>query len=283
MRKLLHSASLVATGEASRLSFSPHLTAEGSSIWERHLLVDGHEVLALGGSCDTCPFFFERLAAANETVSPGQAVAEALRAGVERLDPELLRTLGAAVPAGGYRACLVEVEPVLVRPGDERDYFCHEQVELFGIDPFWGLPHYPRTPYYRTAEVALAPDERLFEFVVPMVPPRWLDAETVDEYRACPSGTALALAVLDVKAPAVWNGRAEPPLWEEYVEPEVTCHWCLAHYLLDGHHKLYAAALDGRPISVLSLLAVDEGISPHEEVDRAVSALGAATPDRGRS
>ena len=43
--------------------------------------------------------------------------------------------------------------------------------------------------------------------------------------------TALAVSVLDVKGPTDWGG-----------DPEVTEHWCLAHYLLDGHHKTYAAS-----------------------------------------
>ena len=206
---------MVADGRASRLAFSPHVTTAGSSIWMRHLLLDGKEALALGGSCDTCPFFFERLEGANETVSPAAAVSHALRAGVDQLEPELLEQLGRIIPAGAYRACLVELEPVLVWPGDDADYFRHEHVELWGVDPFWGLPHHPRTPYYRSSDIAIAPGERLFEFVVPMVPPRWLDADQVAAYRRTAKGTALATGVLDVRAPVAWHGNAEPYVGNE--------------------------------------------------------------------
>jgi hypothetical protein len=41
---------------------------------------------------------------------------------------------------------------------------------------------------------------------------------------------------------------------EDYYE-----HWVLTHFLLDGHHKIEAAARAGRPIRLLSF--VDERIS----------------------
>ena len=245
----------------------------------RHLLLDGKEAFEFGGSCDTCPFFFQRMEGANETLSPGAVVSNALRAGLKQLEPELLETLGGVVPAGDYRACLFDLRPALVWPGDDADYFRHEQVELWGVDSFWGLPHNPRTPYYRGSDIAIAPDERLFEFVVPMVPPRWLDAERVAHYRGGEGGgTALAIGILDVRAPEGWAGDAGPYVPEHRVEPEIGRHWCLAHYLLDGHHKVYAASLDGRPIRVLTLLAVHEGISTQDEVESALAALAGGAP-----
>lgn len=42
-------------------------------------------------------------------------------------------------------------------------------------------------------------------------------------------------------------------------------HWCLTHFLLDGHHKLEAAATAGRPVRLLSLLALGEGMSGAED------------------
>jgi hypothetical protein len=274
---LLNSWPLTADGRASRLAFSPHVAMDGSTVFMRRLSLDGKDAFEIGNSCDTCPFFFERLEGATETLSPGAAVSAALRDGIEQLEPELLELLGAVVPRGEYRACLLELEPTLVWPGGEADYFSHEQLGQFGIDHFWGLPHYPRTPYYRVSDIPMAPDGRLFEFVVPIVPPRWLDAETVAEYRNnAGAGTALAVGILDVKAPADWESAGVGPYVPgQVIESEVNRHWCLAHYLLDGHHKTYAAANEGRPMRLLSLMAAGEGVSTDEEFERALAALHA--------
>ncbi|MFI0156384.1 hypothetical protein [Streptomyces lydicus] len=38
-------------------------------------------------------------------------------------------------------------------------------------------------------------------------------------------------------------------------------HWGLTHFLLDGHHKLAAAASAGAPVQLLSLLALGESLA----------------------
>ncbi|MBE9002065.1 hypothetical protein IQ274_28640 [Nostoc sp. LEGE 12447] len=74
--------------------------------------------------------------------------------------------------------------------------------------------------------------------------------------------TAFAVSVLDVKQPAVWEDN-----------PEITEHWCLAHYLLDGHHKIYAAAQTNKPLNLVSFLAVDESLASEEEIKSALTYL----------
>ncbi|GGQ85139.1 hypothetical protein [Streptomyces flaveolus] len=63
------------------------------------------------------------------------------------------------------------MEPRLVIPEKEGDYFSGAQVTTWGIDQFWGLPQHPHTPYYLTFETAVSSDAHLYELVVPMVPP----------------------------------------------------------------------------------------------------------------
>lgn len=53
--------------------------------------------------------------------------------------------------------------------------------------------------------------------------------------------------LLDVIQPAMDEG-------DDYYE-----HWVLTHFLLDGHHKVEAAARAGRSVRLLCL--IDEGIS----------------------
>ena len=48
-------------------------------------------------------------------------------------------------------------------------------------------------------------------------------------------------------------------------EPDLT-HWAFPHFLLDGHHKLQAAAEVGVPIRVLSLLPVDHSLATRDQV-----------------
>ncbi|MFE7245925.1 hypothetical protein [Streptomyces sp. NPDC057580] len=45
-------------------------------------------------------------------------------------------------------------------------------------------------------------------------------------------------------------------------------HWGLTHFLLDGHHKLEAAATAGRPVQLLSLLALSEGLAESADCAR---------------
>jgi hypothetical protein len=240
--------------------------AHGDSVgWNRYLTLLGERAYLIGGACDTCAFLFERMGGANRNVSPEKA-SDALRRGLEKIEDTLAGAIGKIVPEGNYRVSLLELAPDLVRPGAEGDYFAHEQAELWGTDRFWDLPHNPKTEYYRTPSVPLGSSRHLFEFVVPMFPKGWLSEKTVRAYSDRLSTgerpTALAVSVLEVRGPAT---REEGLM--------VTEHWCLAHYLLDGHHKTYAAYLAGKPITLLSFLATAESVATEENVDRVLEVL----------
>lgn len=106
----------------------------------------------------------------------------------------------------------------------------------------------------------------LFEFLVPMFPHNWLDQRRLAEYAVSYSRdvmpTAVSISVFDVKEPATCERGKE-----------ITTHWCLAHYLIDGHHKVYAAAQENKPLTLVSFLAVDQGVSSEEEINELVPAL----------
>jgi hypothetical protein len=157
---------------------------------------------------------------------------------------------------------LLQVEPRLVTPSGPGDYFCEEQLNTWSIDGFWGLPEYPATPYYRTYETSVDANSHLYEFVVPMVPPSWNDADRVREYAhrlvASAKPTAVALSVLDVRQPADAEG------------PDYYCHWLLTHFLLDGHHKLQAAAESTSPVRLLSLLSLDASLAAPDQLSQVV-------------
>ncbi len=220
--------------------------------WERYLTIDGKKAFHIGNVCDTCQFLFSKLENANRTFSTS-GISERLEKGSDLFNPEFLSTIGEILPADDYFVCRVRLKPQLVLPGDAQDYFSRECVALFGIDGYYGVPHNPKTPYYRDSGVVLSNKTLFINFVVPLHQPGTLDAERVSYYKKAlkkqHSPTALAISVLDIEAPAVIDHSAPP---------ETTEHWCLAHYLLDGHHKVHAAAEAGKECSLLCFISRKE-------------------------
>nr|WP_221374824.1 hypothetical protein [Actinoplanes polyasparticus] len=225
----------------------------------RLLFVDDKPAFELSFWCGTCQILFQRQEGSTETFS------------AEGDDP--VEAFGALLPRGDYQPLRLRIEPRLVQPSHPGDYFAGEQVATWGLDSFWGLPVYPRTPYYRTFETAVDADAHLYEFVVPMVPPSWNERAQVDKYAAelarGEPATAVAVSILDVSLPATDNGS------------DYYAHWALTHFLLDGHHRLQAAAEAGLPIRLLSLLAVDHGLSAPADVARLPALLTQPAQQRG--
>lgn len=281
MSRIVEQSSVTVDNPSSILSFE---TKGGGQwkIWDRYLCVDGKPAYHIGNICDTCEFFFTRQDGAKQKVSPKE-MSDNLRTGLQRQDAELTRRIAAILPSGKYRVLLLQCTPELTTPGAETDYFSHEQVELWGVgaeglmtgqEQLWETPHNPQTEYYRVGSQFLGENipvfkkltppyvrgSQLFEFSIPIYPKDCLHEEVVESYRErflageCP--TALAISVLDIKGPADWEGNSK-----------ITEHWCLAHYLLDGHHKMYAAASVHKALTILSFMDVSKGISTKEAVD----------------
>ena len=236
-------------------------------VWDRFITLDGKKAHYIGNVCGTCPFIFERKEGANDKVSTTE-LSESLRRGISSLDESIARTALGALPTGVYKTMFLSCVPRLIVPSQKGDYFFEEQIASWGIDPFWGVPHYTKNEYYRVDPAKTMPNlGGLFEFIVPMFPKRYLEDKTIQSYKTLLENqsipTALAVSILDVKGPADWQGKT----------PEITEHWCLAHYLLDGHHKMYAASQDRKPISLLSFLAVEKGVSTGDQIAEALAAL----------
>jgi hypothetical protein len=256
MSRIRDSRQITIRGSQSPLTFA----TEGGELWkewDRYLLLDGKKAYHIGNICGTCSFFFERLGGANASVNPPQVIAD-LTKGLNSVTSSAVNQIQKIIPDGSYIVSLNQAFISLTVPGSTSDYFVKEQVELWGLDPFFGLPHYPKTEYYRSGMQTFSKTSCLFEFVIPMFPHSWLDKQRLQEMSSLlESGsepTAIALSVLDVKQPADWTG-----------DPTVTEHWCLAHYLIDGHHKAYAASQCNRPITLLSFLALGEGVSSEKQ------------------
>lgn len=244
---------------ASRLRFGAEPREPGAGVGRRVLSLDDKPAFDLSFWCGTCQFLFQRLEGSNDTLSP-PGLAQRLTEGLSGVDDDVVEAFATLVPDGVYRPLLLSVVPQLRLPSGPGDYFAEEQIATWGVDSFWGLPEYPATAYYRTFESPVSAEAHLYEFVVPMLPPAWNNKARVAEHALqlsrSATPTAVAVSTLDVCQPAVERG-------EDYYE-----HWGLTHFILDGHHKMQAAAQTGRPLRLLSLLSVDASLATRDQVAR---------------
>lgn len=260
MIKTADPRSLGVPSSEARLRFDTELQEIGGGPRRRLLMVDDEPAFELSFYCGTCPLLFRRLETARQKLALESMQERLTRTLDDPGDGGVIEAFGTLLPEGEYLPLLLDVEPRLIIPGKEGDYFSGEQVTAWGIDQFWGLPEYPHTPYYRTFETAVDANAHLYEFVVPMVPPTWNERARVEEYVALMEQgtlpTAVAISTLDVCQSAL--GLADDP----------AAHWGLTHFLLDGHHKLEAAATAGRPVRLLSLLTLGDSLSAAEDAAR---------------
>jgi hypothetical protein len=222
--------------------------------------------------CGTCSIAFQRLEGANGTLSVVE-LEDVLGEGLARIDPAVLSAFGETLPRGPYLPLLLKIAPKLVYPGQPSDYFAHEQIHTWGIDGFWGLPDSPRTPYYRTFETAVDDDAHLYEFVVPMVPPNWNNPDRTAAHATrlatTSQPTAVAVSTLDISQPAM-----------DSQSTDYYAHWALTHFLLDGHHKMEAAARTGRELQLLALVSVEASLAQTADVERLPDLLARPTVSR---
>jgi len=236
----------------------------GAWAGRRFLSVNGRNAFELSFWCGTCPLLFKRLEGANGTLSIAD-LQQRLNDGISELDDAVISAFSALLPKGEYLAMLLNIEPTLVYPMGPGDYFAEDQDATWrSSEGFWGLPENPHTPYYRADTRNLDGDDRLFEFVVPMVPPSWNDSARVSGHaqrlQFSNRPTCVALGVLDVRQRAVANTPEESRV-----------HWGLVHFLLDGHHKIEAAANSGTRLQILSLISVDHSLAEHSQIERLVA------------
>lgn len=228
--------------------------------WLRYLSVRGETVFAVGNNCDTCQFWFERLEGDAAPIDI-EALSGILADGLRTLDEEVVAAFGRILAEGDYRVALFRLTPERVAPGTDADYLYNEQ----GADwPYFEERDFidAATDYYRPADrpAITVAGEPGFDFLVPLQRPDFLDEVRIASFGkrladgAAP--TAVAVGLLDVK----------------HTYPSEVRHWCLAHYLLDGHHKVEAAARAGRPVTLLSFIAHSAGFSSAEQLDRLLGA-----------
>lgn len=229
--------------------------------WKRYISVAGKKVLNMGNVCSSCPFFFKRLKEKKLSISP-EDIIEKLNHGITKLEPELINSLQKIFPSGAYFVLLSQINPKLVHPNDDNDYFTREARVCYppGEQP----PPSPGVEYYRSNSQRLDKYEYFFEFLIPMLSKNKLDKQRIQEYQhkfeLGIKPTAVSLSTLEQTASDPPNDMVPPMESNDYG------HTCLVHYLIDGHHKTYAAATKGMPITLISFLAINHGVL-HERSD----------------
>ena len=224
-------------------------------VWDRFICIDGKPAFHIGNVCGTCEFFFRHVAQSDLASIELDELRSGLAEGYLTFN-QICGKFSDVFPAGDYYAVLFEFRPKLAGHLGAPDYFDMELREAWrGVeDEEQGSPLWP---YYRTEPWTIGDGARCFEFIVPLYSPSNTDPQRVDEYQK-PYGEhlspiAVALGVLDVKSSEAWPEDESG----EKIQPEFRTHWCLANYLLDGHHKVLGAARSGQALRMISFISRD--------------------------
>jgi hypothetical protein len=212
---------------ASNGILSFHVRDGSDRPWWSYLDIDGKPAYLIGNMCGTCSAMFQRCSSSLPLTS--RQLSNQLENGIEMVSQEAIDTVSALLPKGEYLVSIIDVLPSLVKQKmnpNMMGVFCES-------DYFWWqlVEKYPNGQYN--------------EIVLPMVSEDKLNPERVDYYsKKMKEGlhpTALALSLLDSRVL-----RGENPVDQ------------LAHFVLDGHHKIMAASKTGLPISILSFLFISD-------------------------
>lgn len=231
---------------------------------ERYLRMSGLSIYKLSLFCETCPPLFRHLAEAPgpERLSVTE-FKDRLASGLGSVDEDVLAVMSSVLPVGEYVPLLLRLWPRLVLPGERGDYFAEERLVAFPEHEPWDGQ--PSGPYYRGTTMHLRESVELFEFVLPLVAVSSLNPQRVHHYQTLIEGgsspTALAVSILDGSRGGDTNLPVDP------------FHWSLDHFLLDGHHKIQAAAQLGAPLTLMALLSTMMGKARSETVLQLVCEL----------
>lgn len=207
-------------------------------VWSVAIAVRGQVVFEFGNACGTCGTLFRNVADPRDRIT--DAAAAQLLGSLDSVpDTGVLRRLGRILEPGSYRVDLVEAEVCLVEPGSADDLFVHEVVDMFER----GEEVNDQGPYYRLVpKWVVAQHAALAAIVAPLHATASLDPERVRYWRRQfelgVRPTALALSVVDVQE-------------RQVAGPEPSILHLLTFFLLDGHHRLMAAADLRLPVRLL--------------------------------
>jgi len=232
------------------LSFSIE-NANSGKPWWWYLNLYGKPLYLLSNICGTCSAIFKRVQGKNLPLAPDQ-LSKLLGAGSDTVPQDVIETISTLLPKGRYIIGLLRVIPTLMKHADKPwEIGCN-------ADYFWWHSHH------------LSLKKANYELLLPFVHESELNEDRIAFYKtklldgANPTALALSITYLRI------------PRGEFY-------QWALAHFLLDGHHKVMAASQLRKPITLLSLLCVNDMVMspPLEESVRKYYAYGTPGMDLG--
>lgn len=230
-------------------------------VWDRFIAFNGQNIYHIGNICGTCSFFFEQLKDNKKSINSKETI-DKLNDGLTSIEDDTIDILKEIIPIGVYEIALLTITPKFTVVGQKDDYFSNEQVDSWGIDGYLGVPHSPKVNYYRGKDKVIGERRKIFEFFIPFSSTDNLDQSRVSFYKEeilnGNKPTAISLSILDIKESTDWP--------YDDIKPKFNSHWCIAHYIVDGHHKIKAASDLNSEITLLSFIATEKGVSSKEEI-----------------
>jgi hypothetical protein len=198
----------------------------------RYLAVQGQRVYDLSIVCGTCAFIYSRV---KETTSlPPNDLSFLLRDGLKSIDSLVIEMVKEILPSGNYAIGLITIQPVYISPQK-----VHDPAGWVGYGEV-------QAPFYQCGQEKVDDHGEIRQAIVPLFSPKSLKKDTVEKYKKSlqqgSTPTALAISIAEGKHTMMGSG---------YEAPDCIS---LMHFLIDGHHKVYAASQTGKPITLLSFL-----------------------------
>lgn len=264
----------------SRITFEK--TGGGSwSVWDRFIAIDQKKLYHIGNICGTCSYFF-RKQEANISINFNQDILiDALNNGKLSFESGEIAKLAKLIPNGKYAVIETEIQPQLVSLTSGNNYFVNEQREAWAYevvkipeDNTLPFNHYYREPLVDFGKIMKDDEHKhgFFNFFIPLYPIDQLNKERIEHYKqAMNEGKqpiVISLGVLDVK-----TSMEYPEINGEEIDPEFPTHWCLANYIIDGHHKIMAASQLNQAIKLITFVSREESWKLIDEMIGAVKDL----------
>jgi hypothetical protein len=246
----------------SRISFEK--TGGGSwEVWDRYISIDKQKLYHIGNVCDTCAFFFLKQEQSLDIDFNKDILIESLNTGKLEIKIETIEKLSKIVPNGSYLVLKTIIKPDIVTKESRNNYFTNEQRETWRdydeepLKPNADFKNYYREDLVDFGKMEYKHKDAFFNFFIPLYDVKSLNQTRVDFYKGQILGGkspyAVSLGILDVKT------SEEYPIKDgEEVIPEFGTHWCLANYIIDGHHKIKAASDLNKEIELITFISRDE-------------------------
>ena len=249
---------------SSRITFE---TTGGNTwkVWDRFISLDNEKMYHMGNICGTCEFFFKSQSKSLEVNFNQKLLIDALNNGNIELTKDTAEELSKIIPDGNYLVLKTVIKPEIVTDTSNNNYFQKEQRETWrssyessslnseGSEFF----EYYREPFIDFGKIKLDHKEAFFNFFVPLYSTRKLNTSRIEYYKSKliegEKPVAVSIGVLDVK-----TSEEYPIANDERIKPEFGTHWCLANYLIDGHHKIKAATELNKEMDLIIFVSRDE-------------------------